>query len=105
MVKPELFFQEDQTQPKEEEIKNITVTEENVIRVLKSLKASSSPGPDFVPANLLKECAEILAEPLKIIYEESLKTGILPTDFKKAIISPIYKGGNWLIPKTTDLLH
>ena len=37
--------------------------------------------------------------PLQLLYEASLKTGETPTDLKRAIITPIYKGGSRNLPK------
>ena len=37
--------------------------------------------------------------PLQLLYKASLKTGEIPTDLKRAIITPIYKGGSRNLPK------
>ena len=36
---------------------------------------------------------------MQLLYKASLKTGEIPTDLKRAIITPIYKGGSRNIPK------
>ena len=38
-------------------------------------------------------------ELLQLLNKASLKTGEIPTDLKRAIITPIYKGGSRNIPK------
>ena len=40
-----------------------------------------------------------VAHPLQLLYKASLKTGKIPTDLKRAIITPIYKGGSRNLPK------
>ena len=52
-----------------------------------------SPGPDGIHPTLLRACASSLKTPLAMIYEESLKTGCLPPDWKKTNITPIHKSG------------
>ena len=46
-----------------------------------------------------------LAHPLQLLYKASIKTGMfqcsceIPTDLKRAIITPIYKGGSRNLPR------
>ena len=72
--------------------KNISTQE--VKKVLNKLNASKSSGPDRIPVSLLKDSSEIIASYLTYIYNCSLLSGILPDDWKKARVSPIYKSGD-----------
>ena len=47
----------------------------------------------------IRQCSKCLARPLQLLYKASLKTGEIPTDLKRAIITPIYKGGSRNLPK------
>ena len=40
-----------------------------------------------------------LAHPIQLLYKASLKTGEIPIDLKRPIITPIYKGGSRNLPK------
>ena len=42
----------------------------------------------------MKNCAKELSKPLRIIWSESFKSGIVPAFYKTSFISPIYKKGN-----------
>ena len=53
-----------------------------------------SKTPDGFPALFLKNIALSIAVPLSFIFELSMKTGILPADWKKAIVCPIFKKGS-----------
>ena len=66
---------------------------DSVFRKLKGLHSDKSPGPDEVHPMLLKECAEILAEPLSMIFQQSFQSGSLPADWKTANVVPIFKKG------------
>ena len=57
-----------------------------------------NPHVEF-PAIILKQCIKSLAHPLQLLYKASLKTGIIPIDLKRAIITSIYKGGSRNLPK------
>ena len=78
----------------EEKVADIQATKKDVEELLMALKPSA-PGPDGVHplVLLLKSCNACLSEPLMKIFNESLKSGCIPMDWKRANISPIYKKG------------
>ena len=51
-------------------------------------------GPDSITARFLKECAEVIVDAFVQLFNASLKRGKVPDDWKKCIVTPIYKGGN-----------
>ena len=63
-------------------------------KVIRKLKVNKSPGPDKIHPRFLKEGAEQLAEPLKIIFEFSFNSGQIPEDWSLANITAIFKKGN-----------
>ena len=69
------------------------VTKQFVLTALRGLKDSKSPGPDRIPAKILKDAAELICDPLKIIFNESLKVGVFPDLWKTARVTPIFKSG------------
>ena len=73
------------------ELNDIHITKETVLKKLKNLDPTKSPGPDGVHARLLKELSEELAEPLAIIFTKQLEEGSLPKVWKDANVTPIYK--------------
>ena len=58
---------------------------------LLNLKPEKSPGTDELHPRLLKECASTLARPLKLLFDLTMKTGVIPDVWKRAEIRPIYK--------------
>ncbi|BHF66187.1 hypothetical protein SprV_0200920300 [Sparganum proliferum] len=75
-------------------IDSVVLTTAIVQQELLKLKEAKSPGPDEIPAKLLKELAAELAEPLCLLFQASLDEGRLPPEWKTAWISPIHKSGS-----------
>ena len=69
----------------------INISQEDLQKRLQNLNSNKSPGPDEIHPRTLKETAADISKPLFIIFSESLKQGKLPTAWKEASITPIYK--------------
>ncbi|CAM4675942.1 unnamed protein product [Lepidochelys kempii] len=68
--------------------------EKEVVRdYLEKLDVHKSMGPDALHPRVLKELADVIAEPLAIIFENSWRSGEVPDDWKKANVVPIFKKG------------
>ena len=69
------------------------ITEQDVYQLLLSLSLTKAPGLDKLPATLVKLAAPYIAKPLAKIFNQSLLTGIFPSDWKEAKVFPVYKSG------------
>ena len=58
---------------------------------LKSLDTSKASGSDGISARLLKECCDQIAPCLCEIFNQSLASASLPSEWKAADIAPIHK--------------
>lgn len=72
---------------------NIEITRKSILEKIKKLKPDSAPGPDKIQSRMLKELANELVEPLRIIFSRTLTEGCMPADWKTAQVIPIYKKG------------
>ena len=70
---------------------NVEITEKKVRSMLHAIKIDKSPGPDGIHLLFLHNTAEEVAGPLTLIFKKSLAEGMLPHDWKRANISPVYK--------------
>ncbi|CAM4583475.1 unnamed protein product [Lepidochelys kempii] len=68
-----------------------SVEKEVVQDYLETLDEHKSMGPDVLHPRVLKELADVIAEPLAIIFENSWCSGEAPDDWKKANVVPIFK--------------
>ena len=97
MTNPHSFFTDrDATAPS---LESIDFNADDIKNAIKELRGNAAAGPDNIPAVLLKECADQLAKPLYLLWSKSLRTGKIPAGLKKAIITPIFKGGARSVPK------
>lgn len=60
-------------------------------RVVRRLKVNSSPGPDGIPAFLLKDCLPVLEEPLLFVFNLALSERIYPSLWKVSRVTPVPK--------------
>jgi hypothetical protein len=82
---------DDKSHPNIDELK---IEEAGIAKLLKNLNASKAAGPDGIPSQILKNCADILATPLTSIYNYSLESGSLPSDWLTANIASVFKKGD-----------
>ena len=83
----------------------ITITTPGVQKLLSEINPHKAHGPDNITARVLKETASVLAPMLAHLFQQSLNTGEIPTEWKLAYVTPIYKKGNREDPKIIDLCH
>ena len=79
-------------------LEDISFTEEDVKKAIDSIPTSAAPGPDKLPAIILKQCKENIAYPIYKIWRKSLDTGDIPDTLKEQGIVPIFKKGNKSCP-------
>jgi len=77
------------------------VEEDSVMDRLSDLDVHKSMGPDGMHPRVLRELADVIAEPLSIIFERSWRTGEVPEDWRKASVTPIFKKGKRTTQGTT----
>ncbi|CAM5076222.1 unnamed protein product [Natator depressus] len=68
-----------------------SVEKEVVWDYLEKLDEHKSTGPDALHPRVLKELADVIADPLAVIFENSWRSGEVLDDWKKANVVPIVK--------------
>lgn len=74
------------------------IDSEMVKKKILKLKPGSAPGPDGITPRFLIMNADAMAPALAMIYNESLQSGQVPDDWKKANVTPIFKKGSKTLP-------
>ena len=95
-----VFTQEDKSNipklpgPHYPPIANLDITIAGVERLLARHDPNKASGGDNVSCRILKELAVELAPALTAIFNQSIDSGSLPTEWTKANVTTIYKKGN-----------
>ena len=76
-----------------EPLTGIKVDMDSIRKKLNSLKADKAPGDDGIHPRVLKEASDVLAAPISILFQKSLDEGVVPSQWKDAVVTPIYKKG------------
>ena len=76
-----------------ESISHVTFTCRAVKERLSKAKKHATPGPDSISNFMMLQCGDALVPYLVIIFQHIFDTGIVPTDWKEAIVSPVHKKG------------
>ena len=89
-----LFFSSDNSRPSSPALENLELSPDHIEQACAELKGTSAPGPDGIPAILLKECKNELKVPLYFMWRESFNQGVIPPDLLLVQVCPIHKGGS-----------
>lgn len=71
-----------------------SLSREQIVEMIDSLKNKQTRGVDEISNNLIKKIKNEIKEPLAFIINNSLKYGIFPEALKIAVVKPIHKKGS-----------
>ena len=77
-----------------EHLRQLFLTPEMIAKKIKKMKDNKSPGVDGIPLKLLKEIVEQISTPLAQFFNLSPEEGIVPSEWKDANITPLFKKGS-----------
>ena len=95
-----VFTKEDESSippVKEHKVDNVVepmITREQVEKKLKTLNENKSPGPDGMHPYMLKHLAEEVGYPIYLLFKQSIEQGKIPSDWRTANITAVFKKGN-----------
>ena len=76
-----------------QKVNNLIITESMILEEILALNLNKSCGPDDVSPFMLIHLSDFIASPLALLMNKTLQHGILPRDWKRAYVSPIFKKG------------
>jgi hypothetical protein len=72
----------------------LSITINGVTKLLRSLKPGKAAGPDGIRPVVLKELAQQMSPLLTALFRKSYATGIIPDEWRHAIVTPAHKKGD-----------
>ncbi len=76
----------------------IEINVDGVKKLLQNINVTKAIGPDLIANQSLKIAADEVAPILQFIFQQTLDTGHLPLDWRRANITPLFKKGSTIIP-------
>jgi len=77
----------------------LNITTPRIEKLLTSLKVAKAVGPDNIPNIILKTCAKQLTPGIRQIFQTSVDSGELPSDWVNANVTPVFKSGDVHLPE------
>ena len=62
--------------------------------MIDKLDSSKSIGNDGIGPKILKMCKDFISQPIALIINSCISMSIFPSEFKKACVIPLFKGGD-----------
>ena len=72
-------------------LQSLDIDREKVTKLIRALDTAKAHGCDDISISMIKICDTSIVEPLCLIFEKCLETGIYPSMWKKANIIPVHK--------------
>ena len=66
------------------------VSTNDVLKELSQLKVTKALGPDGITRRLLKDAAPVIAKPITYLVNLIISTGLIPSEWKDARITPFF---------------
>ena len=76
------------------DLSNTECSEEEVGRLLCSLKTKTSTGPDGISSHMLRNTAHSISTSLCNLFNRSLSSGCFPAEWKCSNVTPVFKAGD-----------
>lgn len=81
------------------EPKIVETTREEIAKIINSFKNNKSPGKDKITAELLKHRRKQIVDDIHKVIVEIWKTETISEEWNTAILYPIYKKGDPMLPE------
>ena len=74
-----------------EKITNVTITESEIIDTIETLDPNKAVGEDLISHKVLRATKQSISKPLCALFNISLTESIYPSQWKSALVMPLYK--------------
>ena len=75
-------------------LSTVDIDSKKILKLIQSLNSNKAHGHDSISIRMLKICRPSVIKPLSLLFNNCLRDGVFPNDWKKADIIPLHKKGN-----------
>ena len=75
-------------------LSTISCSSEEVASIIQSLKVKSASGPYGISTQMLKACSTSISQYLSLLFNQSLSSSNVTTDWKLSNVIPVFKAGD-----------
>ena len=86
-------------------ITDISISDEGILSIMRSFNPSKAQGCDEISVRMIKQSDSALIYPLKLIFTNSIRTGVFPDIWKLANVVPVRKKDKKNLLKIIVLSH
>ena len=72
-------------------LSTVDIDSKKILNLMQSLNSSKAHGHDSIPVRMLKCCGSSVIKPLSLLFNNSLRDGVFPNEWKKANVIPVHK--------------
>ena len=72
----------------------IIFSKEDICKIIKNLDPNKAHSHDMISIRMIKLCGISICKPLEIIFQNCLRSGKFPSEWKKANVVPTFKKGD-----------
>ena len=80
-----------------EMLNDVSFPPDKISEKIKKLKPDSAFGPDKLGPRVLQATSDVLCAPLSAVFAKSLLEGVVPDDWRRQNITPIFKAGSRMV--------
>ena len=78
----------------DETLDEIVISQNAILKILSELNPKKSSTPEAIPSFVLKKIGTSISKFLYILFNASLQSGVIPHQWKTALIVPVFKKGS-----------
>ena len=78
----------------ESRLSDLIISTDMMLSIINSLNPNKSHGCDNISIKMIQICRNVIVFPLKIIFDNCVKTGLFPDLWKMSNVCPVYKKGS-----------
>ena len=86
-----------------ESLDTVNFSSDDISKIINNLDPNKAHGHDMLSIRMLKLCWNSICKPLSIIFNDSLKEGKFPFDWKKTHVVPVHNKGDKQCLNNIDL--